>query len=208
MSDVPTTSETGTPQEASADAEPAASDALEAAAQRLTGKQRAFADAYVETLNQTEAARRAYDCGSDNAAAVQGHRSLRNAKVKEYLAEQSDLFAMHAAEVIMRLSYLGRTSAADFISFDDDGPYLDLSKAAKRNALGSVRSIKQTTIELNDEVVKRTLDVKLQDPRHALKALAKIMDLDGDEAAGGPSASEQVLQLVQQKIEQHTHIHS
>lgn len=56
---------------------------------RLTPKQQAFCDYYIETGNATEAYKRAgYSVRSDNAAGVEGHKLLRNPKIKQYIAER------------------------------------------------------------------------------------------------------------------------
>ena len=74
----------------------------------LTERQRRFADAYIETDNQTEAARRA---GYSNPA-VAGSRLMRNVNVAHYLNERlyninsGDI--MSADEVMRRLSAIGR----------------------------------------------------------------------------------------------------
>ena len=56
---------------------------------KLTEKQKIFADEYLVDLNATRAYRIAYPrVKSDNVAAVNGTRLLRNAKVKEYIDER------------------------------------------------------------------------------------------------------------------------
>ncbi len=54
----------------------------------LTPKQRAFANAYIETGSAPEAAMRAYDCSNRNSARVMAHRNLNNAKIQAYLSFQ------------------------------------------------------------------------------------------------------------------------
>ena len=54
----------------------------------LTPKQKAFADAYIETGSAPGAAMRAYDCSNRNSARVIGHRNLRNPKIQACLHEQ------------------------------------------------------------------------------------------------------------------------
>ncbi len=54
----------------------------------LTPKQRAFANAYIETGSAPEAALSAYSCSSRNSARVMAHRNLNNAKVQSYLSFQ------------------------------------------------------------------------------------------------------------------------
>ena len=54
----------------------------------LTPKQRAFANAYIETGSPPEAAMIAYNCSNRNSARVIGHRNLHNPKIQEYLSSQ------------------------------------------------------------------------------------------------------------------------
>ncbi len=54
----------------------------------LTPKQRAFANAYIETGSAPEAAMRAYNCSNRNSARVMAYRNLNNAKVQAYLSSQ------------------------------------------------------------------------------------------------------------------------
>ncbi len=52
----------------------------------LTSKQRAFADAYIESGgNRRKAALQAYDCSSPESASVLAHKTLNNPKVVAYL---------------------------------------------------------------------------------------------------------------------------
>lgn len=53
---------------------------------KLTTKQKAFADYYIETGNATESYKQAgYSVKSDNAAGVEGHKLLKNPKVRAYI---------------------------------------------------------------------------------------------------------------------------
>ncbi len=54
----------------------------------LTPKQRAFANAYIETGSAPEAAMSAYNCSNRNSARVMAHRNLNNVKVQAYLSSQ------------------------------------------------------------------------------------------------------------------------
>lgn len=56
---------------------------------KLTEKQKAFCDYYIESLNATEAYKRAgYDIKNDNVAAANANRLLRNAKIQKYIQER------------------------------------------------------------------------------------------------------------------------
>lgn len=56
---------------------------------KLTAKQKIFVDEYLVDLNATRAYKAAgYSVKSDNAAAVEGHKLLRNPKIEKYLNER------------------------------------------------------------------------------------------------------------------------
>lgn len=58
---------------------------------KLTPKQKAFCDYYIETGNATEAYKRAgYSVKSDNAAGVEGHKLLKNPKIKAHVSERME----------------------------------------------------------------------------------------------------------------------
>jgi len=54
---------------------------------KLTEKQKAFADYYIECLNATEAYQKAYDC-KRTTADTRGHKLLGNARIKQYIEER------------------------------------------------------------------------------------------------------------------------
>lgn len=55
----------------------------------LTTKQKKFADEFIKTGNATQSYKVAgYSVRSDNAASVEGHKLLRNPKVKNYINEK------------------------------------------------------------------------------------------------------------------------
>lgn len=64
----------------------------------LTEKQRRFVEAYAETANATESARRAGYKGDDNTLAVTGARLLRNTKVASGLQKLTE--PLHAAAIM------------------------------------------------------------------------------------------------------------
>lgn len=56
---------------------------------KLTERQKAFCDYYIETLNATESYKRAgYNVTTDGAAAVNANRLLKKAKIKSYIQER------------------------------------------------------------------------------------------------------------------------
>ena len=54
---------------------------------KLTEKQKAFADYYIESLNATESYKRAYEVENQRTAESAGSRMLSNVEVKKYIDE-------------------------------------------------------------------------------------------------------------------------
>ena len=55
---------------------------------KLTEKQKAFCDYYIESLNATESYKRAYECKNDSTARTNSSRMLTNANIKNYIDEK------------------------------------------------------------------------------------------------------------------------
>ncbi len=55
---------------------------------KLTEKQKAFCDYYIESLNATESYKKAYNCKKQATAETNSSRLLSNAKVKSYIDER------------------------------------------------------------------------------------------------------------------------
>lgn len=82
----------------------------------LSAKQFAFCEAYLETLNATEAARRAkYQASSAAVFGVIGHENLRKPKIKAYIEARLGELTMPAEEVLVRLSQ--QAKGADVTDF-------------------------------------------------------------------------------------------
>ncbi len=81
----------------------------------LTIKQRLFVEAYIETRNGTEAARRAGYAGDDNVLGVQAHDNLRNPKIKEQIERRIKPHIISANEVLRELSDIATADWRDFV---------------------------------------------------------------------------------------------
>ena len=95
---------------------------------KLTDKQKAFCDYYIETLNATESYKKAgYKVKNDNTAAVNANRLLRNAKIKSYIDKrlkeiENDRIA-DAKEVMEYLTAVMRgEEVEEVVGFTEDGP--------------------------------------------------------------------------------------
>ena len=55
---------------------------------KLTEKQKAFCDYYIESLNATESYKRAYGCNNDASARTEGSKNLAKPNIKNYIDER------------------------------------------------------------------------------------------------------------------------
>lgn len=130
-------------------------------APRLTGKQRAFVNAWFgeAQFNGTEAARLAGYSGGDDPKqerdvwAAHASRTLRNVKVQQEIARRWAKHGMSAEEVLSRLSDQARASIGEFLALTEDGEwYMDLASVQDRGHI--IKSIQWTKygpkIELYD----------------------------------------------------------
>lgn len=75
---------------------------------KLTEKQKAFCDYYIESLNATESYKRAYGCNNDGTARTEGSKNLAKPNIKNYIDERmkeiEDKRIAKAEEVLAFLS--------------------------------------------------------------------------------------------------------
>ena len=81
----------------------------------LTNKQRLFVDAYLETWNATESARRAGYKGNDNTLAAVGKENLSKPQIAKLISARLSASAMTADEVIKRLAEQARVNIAEAV---------------------------------------------------------------------------------------------
>lgn len=81
---------------------------------KMTGKELAWADSWLETRNKTEAARRAGYKGNSSTLAHIGWENYRKEQIQEYIKQKLDESAMPAEEVLERLARMARANIADF----------------------------------------------------------------------------------------------
>lgn len=127
---------------------------------KLSVKQRLFVEAYLVTLNATEAARRAgYRAKNDNVFGAIGAENLRKPKIKALIEQRLKEAAMGADEVLFRLTQQARApDPTDFISLrdlydvDKDGDFklvgksldIDLQRVYDLGLGPLIKSISQT----------------------------------------------------------------
>lgn len=81
----------------------------------LSSKQKLFVNAYLETFNSTEAARRAEYKGEDATLASVGWENLRKPEIAQAIAERLQEKAMAADEVLLRLAEHARGEHSNYL---------------------------------------------------------------------------------------------
>jgi hypothetical protein len=138
----------------------------------LTGKQLAWVDAYIgnAAFNATEAARQAGYTGGDAALGVTGHRTLRNAKVREEVARRIKDRGMDADVVLDRLAQLILGGVHDLIEVDDKGAMrFDWLKLKRSGRMAAVKKVKPSP--------DAEPEVEWHDKLGAIEKMCKILGL-------------------------------
>jgi phage terminase small subunit len=152
----------------------------------LKPRERVFVDAYLETNNATEAARR---CGYKESSAYQlGWRLLRKVEVKEAINEVLDSRALTAEKVLAILSEQSTASIADFFVINTDGTVGDIDTAYLKKHGYLVKKIKIDTGKI---------ELELYDGQNATVQLGRYHALFKDNsrfsgADGGPIQTQEV----------------
>jgi phage terminase small subunit len=129
----------------------------------LTGKQRVFIEAYLATLNATEAARRA----GYAQPSQQGWQVLRSPAVAAAIAEGLAERAMPSDEVVERIAAIARGDVRDLMQFSKDGQFVGLNLTSDA-PLHLIKSITEN---------KYGWRIELYDRLAALNTLARIHGL-------------------------------
>jgi len=132
----------------------------------LTDKQRLFIDAYMKTLNATQAAIAAGY--SERTAHVIGHENLRKPKIREIIDDRLAKQVISPGETMARLSDHASSSMADFLRVDGHFATINLEKAQAAGKLHLLKKFKAT---------EKGLEIELYDKQDALKTLARVHGL-------------------------------
>jgi phage terminase small subunit len=162
----------------------------------LTFKQQCFADEYLRDLNGTEAYRRAgYKAKTDNVAAVEAAKLLRNPKIAKYV--QAAMDARSEKTKISSESVLTEIAKLAFCDirkvFDAEGRLLPVHMLPDEIA-ASVSSVEVVTSRVpggEPADVEYTAKIKFWDKRGSLELLGKHLKLFTDKTEvtgkdGGP----------------------
>jgi len=133
----------------------------------LTDKQRAFITEYLQSLNATQAAKRAGY--SEKSARQIGSENLAKpdiqAVVEQFLSEN----AMPAAEVLFHLSEVARGDVIDLL---DDNGAVDIAKAKANGKVRLIKKYKKRT-RTRGKITIVTTEVEMVDRLQALEMLCQ-----------------------------------
>ena len=134
----------------------------------MTNKQKAFVDEYLIDLNATRAYKAVYkNVKSDDVAAVNGNRLLRNAKVEEYLnkrmKDREKRTEITQDKVLNELAQIAFANGSDF------------AKVVEKPVLKEDGSVLLDPVT-EDPIYYKTVEMKLTDelPEEKRKAIAGI----------------------------------
>ena len=134
-------------------------------ARKLTGKQKVFVEAYLETLNATEAARRAGYRATYESLRRIGSQNLTKPKIRKEIDSRLNEMVMSADEVLSRLS---QQASAEYSEFMTKYGTLDLSKLIAEGKGHLIKRIKKDATGI---------DIWFYDSQKALELLGKYHSL-------------------------------
>ena len=162
-----------------------------------TARQRKFAEAYVETLNGSEAARRAGY--SPRSAVWQSTTLLKNPTIRQLIADLvADRAEVTRSMLIEELSSVAMTNAGELFSWDkgeelrevlDDGTvvirevakvHLRPSKELTRRQLAAVKSV---TEKIGSDG-RRSVELQMNDKLRAIELLGRALGMFGNGEGG------------------------
>ncbi len=135
---------------------------------KLTDKQKMFVEAYLETLNATESARRAKYRGNDQTLRAVGHENLTKPHIREEIDRRLKETIMSADEVLLRL---GEQARAEYSLFMTPFGGLDLGELIRAGKGHLIKKIKKTL---------HGIEVEFYDAQAALVHLGKYHALFTD----------------------------
>jgi phage terminase small subunit len=165
---------------------------------KLTPKQRRFAEEYIVDLNASAAYKRAGYKAQGNAAEANASRLLRNAKVASVISElkreRSERTQITADRVLEELAKLGFSNMLDYIEIGTNGDaYVDLSRMTRDQAAAVQEVAVEDFMDGRGEDARevRRTKFKLADKKSALELLGKHLKLFTEKvehagAGGGP----------------------
>lgn len=150
---------------------------------RITQKQRVFADTYVKCLNATEAYMKAYGTKSKNVAGSRGSLLRKKPEINEYIQKRieraSKRAEIEAEKVLELLAAIAFTSPADFATIATEG--------GKQKILWQEIESLPKEVKKAIAVIKNTpsgISIETLDRLKAIDMLMKYMGIGKEKAEG------------------------
>lgn len=166
----------------------------------LTAKETLFVDAYIETLSQVEAARKAGYSKPETMAYRVFHKHHIQETIEARRQEIKDRLGISPERVLKEYAYNAFSDPAEF--FDKEGSLLhtkDMPESARR-AIASVSVKKKFGGEYDDDgnkIFDDIVEVKVNNKLDALNALAKHLGLfEKDNKQIGEAAGNAIAQQI------------
>ena len=171
---------------------------------KLTPKQKAFADEYLVDLNATRAYKAVYkNIKSENTAVVNGSKLLRNTKVANYLQlkmdERAKATQITAERTLRAINNLAEASITDVVTLttEEDGTIkMQIADFAKlpENIKKAIQSIKQGK--------DGTIEIKMHDKLKALELQAKHLGMFNEKTADKNEDTEKALNRLDEVLKE------
>ncbi|MGL5209024.1 terminase small subunit [Cetobacterium sp.] len=153
----------------------------------LTDKQRLFCIYYMQSFNATQSAIKAGY--SKNSAFVEGHRLLRNAKVKEYLTELKEMYAqddyLETKRILKRHKQIAFADIKDFTEFKSEPMFVADDYETEESTEDKIFKFRiKDDVEVDGTLIKKIgmgkfgPVIELEDRSKSLEFLNKFYGLD------------------------------
>lgn len=140
---------------------------------KLTRKQQAFINEYLQCWNATEAAKRAGY--SENSAYSIGHENLSKPEIAAAIKVRVDALTMSADEALLRLTEHARGDLSEFIG-------LDVQQIAEHPRARLIKKYKRTVRTGKDDYCEERVELELYDAQVATIHILKERHLMAGEA--------------------------
>lgn len=141
---------------------------------KLTGKQRAFVNAYLSNgMNGVQAAKAAGYKGTYNTLCAVAHENLRKPLIRKAIDQKLKAHKLSADEVLAKLSEQAAASIDEFL--DKDGNF-DIKKARQRKKLHLIKKLtvtRRTTKVAGRDVTIEKVTFELHNSQAALELLGR-----------------------------------
>lgn len=163
----------------------------------LTLKQKAFINAYLETMNGVESAKRAGYKGDYNTLGVVANENIKKPKIKAEIERRMEALAMPSAEVLKRLTDMARSDITRYITPDGDIDIESMKADGVGHLLKKYKRTKRTSrSKFGNETDTEFTEVELYPADGALDKLMRYHSLYNDRVTH--DASKELLALLQQ----------